>query len=263
MSHIRRIAYHDIEYRFGVVLGTRHTKHPFHVEEVGKAVLVEGVPACHAFGIACGHETITLEQGHQFFVQLLHLFFAALLSGASARGEIGGISVAQFGLFLGNGRIVQQGTLYTVARHAKQGIGGDDLGFEVGQRGDVPVRLAAVNRLADDERDKKAQLGYLHGDGLDVRAEDALFDQIELAGVVGVGRVGKVLLVFIQRSFRVVDFYVALNRVWGFLCQCQALLQRGKVLFAPALIVRIQLFQCHEQLGQHTHRKSTGAAGWV
>jgi len=124
----------------------------------------------------------------------------------------------QFRFLLGDGRVVEQRTLGTVAWDAKQGIGRDDLGFEVGQRGDIPVGLVRVNRLTDDQRDEETQLGDLHGNGLDVRAEDALFDQVELARVVGISRVGEVLLVFFQRGFGVGDFGVALHRVGRFAC---------------------------------------------
>ena len=40
--------------------------------------------------------------------------------------------------------------------------------------------------LVDDERDEKPQFADLHGDGLYVDAIDAMFDEVEFSGIIGV-----------------------------------------------------------------------------
>ena len=68
---------------------------------------------------------------------------------------------------------------------ADEGVGGDELGFQIGKGADaVVVLFVAVGLLVADERDEKAEFGDLDGDGLYVHAVEAVFDEVELAAVV-------------------------------------------------------------------------------
>ena len=171
-----------------------------------------------------------------------------------------GVGVAQFGFLFGHGGVGQQVLLAAgAARNRQQRVGRDDLGFQVGQRRE----LAVAGLLLDHQADEKAQLGNLHGYGLNVHAVEALFNQVELAGVVGVVGVGKVGVELLQRGGGGAGSLVAQGRVFDVFGAGELLGQRGAVLRFPQPVVGVELAQHGDQLLQHAHGESAGAAGRV
>ena len=77
---------------------------------------------------------------------------------------------------------IRQPALWLV--HPYERVGGDNLSFQIGQRTDAEIIGFAINPLIYYERDKEPHLSDLNGDGLDVHAVDAVFDEVEFASVI-------------------------------------------------------------------------------
>ena len=74
-----------------------------------------------------------------------------------------------------------------------QRVSRHELRFQIRQRADAMILFfIAVRLLVADQRDEEAEFGDLDGDGLDVHAVEAVFDEVEFAAVivVVVGEVG-------------------------------------------------------------------------
>ena len=61
--------------------------------------------------------------------------------------------------------------------YGNQGVGGNQIGFKVGQGLDPQVELPGLGSLIHQEGDKEAKLGDLDGNGLYVHSIDAALDQ--------------------------------------------------------------------------------------
>ncbi|MDY0093087.1 MAG: hypothetical protein RBT80_10350, partial [Candidatus Vecturithrix sp.] len=66
-----------------------------------------------------------------------------------------------------------------------QRIGGDKLGFQVRQRPDAEILAGGRGGiLVNDQRNETAQLADLRGNGLNIHAINAIFNQKQFAGVI-------------------------------------------------------------------------------
>jgi hypothetical protein len=101
--------------------------------------------------------------------------------------------------------------------------------------------FVAVGLLVADEGDEEAELGDLDGDGLDVHAVEAVFDEVELAAVVVVV-VGEGAFEFLAHGGGV---------------------ELGELGLLPALVVGVELAEDIDELVEDAHGEGAGTAGGV
>lgn len=148
-------------------------------------------------------------------------------------------------------------------QHAGEGVRRDDLGFQIWKRTDAAILLGPVRRLAHHQGNEKAQLRYLHGDGLNVHAVNALLDKMELARIIAVLAVRKIPFKFRQFLFRGLQGGFALDRVRDCARGPALCFERRPVPRLPKQVLWVQLLQHMHQLGQHSHQKRARPAGRV
>ena len=131
---------------------------------------------------------------------------------------------------------------------AEQGVGCHDLGFKVRQRQNAIVVFFWINGLIHHERDEESQFGDLAGDGLNVHAIEAIFNEVEFAAVI--------IVVAGEGSFDGLAGFLSGGGTFdGF---------QGRFLPSPpAVVFGIELLQHMNKFLKHAHRKRAGAAGRV
>lgn len=163
---IRRVPDDDVE--------GGEAEHPLGVEEGGGDGGVVGIP----FGEAVdAGEALGAEVRQDLFAEGLVLGAEGELFGAGVGLDILGAE----GLELGSDGLDGRGDDVAFAVvEADEGVGDDEVGFEVGELVEAGVGLGGVRGLVAEEGDEEAELGDLDGDGLDVHAIDTLPDEVEL-----------------------------------------------------------------------------------
>ena len=160
------------------------TEHPPGVKPAGRMIGVKGLPVGNGAG-HIGRETAAHEQLANGLLYFAVAFSAFFLGGRGAHHkELVAYLLQLFlkGLEL---RVFHHQLDAAAAGQVYQRVGRHKFGFQVGQRQNAEVVASGMRVLLYQQRYEEAQLGNLDGDGLDVHAIDAVFDQEELAGIVG------------------------------------------------------------------------------
>ncbi len=236
------IADKDIKHAVVVSLRRRKAEHPAGVEERGGGVGVIGVPlretprimgrAFHGCGqCLCQSRAEFTVAGAQGFLVLV-----------PAGGEI--IVPHPLQLVLQSADLIRT-EQELAALKAQQGVGGHNLGLQVRQRKNAQVGFLRIYCLIHNERNEKSELGDLAGDGLNVHAVEAIFDEIEFAAVI----------VVVARKG-------AFNRLPGLFARRGTVegIQGRFLTLPPALVIGVELLQHVDELLQQAHREGAGTA---
>lgn len=236
------------------------------IEEVGRRLGIEGISIGKELRLLCDIRAhVRAQSVDQGVRQLLPLGFDALLKGyflvAALDTEMTVVSLLDL-LFDGFDHIPDE-QVRLRNRQANQRICGDELGFQIGQRPDaVVVLFAAVGLLVADEGDEEAELGDLNGDGLDVHAVEAVFDEVELAAVIEFV-VGKGSVDVGDLLSEAVDGGVSNSCVINLFRRFNGRLNTGNLNIPPLFIPLIELAEQIDEFMEDAHGEGTGAAGGV
>ncbi len=243
LAHIGGVADDDVEDT--VVSGTQESEHPGGVEERGGPLRLVRVPFDDPLGVVRGEGASRFESLGQFVAELLVTDAQGFLLPVATGSEVV-VAHCHQGCFEAAHPFVSEAKLS--ALEPQEGVGRDELRFEVWQGEDATIRCIGVDGLVHDEGDEAAQPGDLYGDGLDIDAVEAVLDEVELSAVV--------VVVAGEGTF---------DRAPGRLTRGRTLdAIEGRFLpAAPSGVVRIELSQEGDELLKHPDREGAGAAGWV
>ena len=242
--HIRRIADHHIE--------RVHAEHPLRVEPIRRGVLAVGVPVrdhprfvvAPAQFLKCASQSPSL-----LGVPLAKALLLSPCSRIEVQLAYAGELVHVFlDLILAHSHLIR-------CRHAEERVGGDQPRLQVRQRADAVVAASVVGRLLfHGERDEEPKPGDLAGHGLQVHAEDAVLDQVELAPEVRIP-VGLEGLADVQERRVALPVVAGLERCGG------AVTRELLLKTLPMDVLRVkppkgqgELVQCAHREGAGTHR---------
>ena len=169
--HIRRVTDDNVE--------LVNAKHPLRIEEGGRGSWIVGVPLSkeiHAREPHIAKMVLNYRTDFTVFGAKFHL----LRTGVDL--DILGANIFKI---LTEALHIRGNKILFPLVETYERVGNNKMSLEVGELVKTCVRFDGVRDLVAEEGDKEAELGDLNGDGLDVHAIDALFDEVELT-LIGV-----------------------------------------------------------------------------
>src|SRR5690625_2002683 len=227
----------------------RWAKHGGGLKKFGHAAVIVGVPV-DALLFLFAAKAQPLQFGENFFPQVFILFAQPIFFAARRGGKVLVAHIVKPG-FKQLDIIVfgQAGGDRSLDIQGDKTVGDYKPGFKVGQGANIAIFGAVVACfLITYKRDEKAQLGNLNGNGLNVDAVDAVFNQIQFASVV-----------------ELIAFEAGINGRYGAAARFSVFNFFGLVELAlvPFAVVGVEFAQHKHQLVQNAHGVGAKAAGRV